>query len=511
MLSAPIPVLGAFAIALALRLPDHYEALLATWPSILPAFRLGQADLIFRFAAWTFGIGGGIMILAGLLGFIRRPFALSLLRKAYALYYAMALFGVWLVFRITGEWMSMGIELVERVKLDAVRLAELRWIAVWPYVVVLPVLVFLHVFAWRRRTMEVYGWEWAEAQAPGDRILESIRSEGRDPQYRRSWLSSVTLHAAAVFGPLLLALFGCVTPYRVPKGSGTPTVAMVAFVQPQEIEPRKYILREDSPISFYQPDLDDSEVLVQVDMMSRVTYEADPNARPGAMGEGGGTEGGWPDGMEDHLVRFIRLEYRGQGWNDGMDDFDRSDLNFLDEFRRLTGFNVARQTESHPMARLRRYPKGYAPPFVYMTGYGGSISTSARDREILREYLEGGGMLFADAGSPAWDRAFRSFMGQVFPGEPLRVIADDDPIFQIPYRFPNGAPPLWHHGGRRALGIRRGNRWAVFYPRGDVKDTWRTGHSGLPPHMARGGFQIGINVVYHAFTHYLAETARYRK
>jgi hypothetical protein len=102
-------------------------------------------------------------------------------------------------------------------------------------------------------------------------------------------------------------------------------------------------------------------------------------------------------------------------------------------------------------------------------------------------------------------------MRQVFPGEPMRAIADDDPIFLMPYVFPNGAPPLWHHGGNRAMGVKYQGRWVVFYHPGDVNDTWKTGHSGMDPALAQAAKELGINVVYYAFTHYLEMTRKYRK
>jgi hypothetical protein len=91
------------------------------------------------------------------------------------------------------------------------------------------------------------------------------------------------------------------------------------------------------------------------------------------------------------------------------------------------------------------------------------------------------------------------------------VIADDDPIFQIPFPFVNGAPPIWHHGGTRALGVKSRDRWIVFYHPGDINDAWKTGHSGLSPDMWKGSMEMGINIVYYAFTHYLEATQKYRK
>lgn len=344
----------------------------------------------------------------------------------------------------------------------------------------------------------------------GQAWLENIRTHGRHPAYRLSLWRSFGLHVFLILVlPWLLGLpRGCIAPYRIPKGSGEPEITMVKVVRVEK-KKKRYVLNPNSAIVFRIPDLDDSKVLQELEQSTRLTYVADPG-RVGALGTGGGEKGGWPEGMENALVRFIRLQYNGPGWDDGMDSVSRADRNFLDTFRQYTGFKTARQSESHPIADLKRYPAGMAPPFVYITGLG-AINVPAGDIKILRDYLAAGGMLFADAGSPQWHSHFRGLMAAVFPGEPLREIADDDPIFQFPFAFPNGAPPLWHHGGQRALGIRIKNRWAVFYHPGDLKDAWKTGHSGLAPHLAKGSIEMGVNVVYHAFTHYLEQTAKLRK
>src|SRR5262249_35428955 len=184
--------------------------------------------------------------------------------------------------------------------------------------------------------------------------------------------------------------------------------------------------------------------------------------------------------------------------------------NFLEEFHKETGFKVASAGESNSISQLHQYPKGMAPPFVFMTGSGG-INVSAGDVRGLRGYLLGGGLLFVNCGSPQFDGAFRAFMQQVLPGNPLVVIADDDPIFQMPYVFPNGAPPLWHHGGYHAMGVKVNDRWVVFYHPGDIVDAWKTGHEGLDPKLATEAYQVGINVIYYSFTHYLEMTRQYRK
>jgi hypothetical protein len=235
-----------------------------------------------------------------------------------------------------------------------------------------------------------------------------------------------------------------------------------------------------------------------------------PGNKAGGIGKGGIGPGGWPDGMKNSLIEFYRLEYNGPDWDDGMSAASGADANFLREFHEITGFRCATSGKSHPVRFLAKYNKGEAPPFVFLTGSGG-INMSGNDLKILREYLLEGGLLFADCGSPAWDRAFRNLLPALLPGKSLVEISDDDGIFQAPFVFPNGAPPLWHHGGNRTMGVRHNGRWIVFYHPGDVNDAWKTGHSGLSPEKAQGAFQVGVNVLYYAFTQYLEMTAKQRR
>jgi hypothetical protein len=283
-------------------------------------------------------------------------------------------------------------------------------------------------------------------------------------------------------------------------------------VKKKKEKKKRYILSAESWIVFQAPDLDDSQLLEEVEDDSRLTYVADPNAAHGkALGHGDDATPGWEEGFKDGIVRFIRLEHGGRHWDDGMDDVSRADINFLEQFRKMSGgMKTAFQSESHPVRLLKKYPKGQAPPFVYMTG-SGDIRLSNSDIEILREFLLNGSLLFADAGSGRFHGSFRALARRLFPGNELRVIADDDPIFQIPFSFPHGAPPLWHHGGRNALGVKVKNRWVIFYHPGDVNDAWKEGHSGMDPKLAKRSYQLGVNIVYYSFMRYFEETRKYRK
>ena len=312
--------------------------------------------------------------------------------------------------------------------------------------------------------------------------------------------------------PYILSLGGCVEAYKVPQGSGNPVVAMVKMVKPKKKKKKTLTLRPNSAIIFEQPDLDNTEVDQEMEEKTQVTYEASANAKAGKMGKGGGTKGGWPEGMEDYKIRFIRLEHNGAGWDDGMNQTN-ADINFLRAFAQATGFKkIANKGESHSIALLAKYPDDGFPPFVYLTGNAGMSRISSADAKILREYCLKGGMLIGDAGSVKFHQSFLHVMRQVFPDKPLLDIADDDMLYQLPYGFPDGAPAFWHHGGRRALGVKHDGRWCVFYHPGDMNDAWKSqGYTDVTPEMRDAAMNLGINLVYYSFNQWNDAVQKLRK
>lgn len=500
----------------ALQLPHGYLVWCSANSEIGRAFAAEGIDGLVRFTAGVAWLTATLLTVTAFVCLFRRTTTtLGVFRKVCLLSYATAWTYGAVMLRATQILVTRELS-VNGIAPTAYDIFIWRWNLFLPVIAVSLAMALLYVLAWRR--VAIHAWTGTPETEPatGDRFLENIRTHGRDPRFRKSIWSSLSLHLVVILVlPWLLTARGCVSKYLVPKGSGTPEVTMPKIVKVVKKKKKKrVIVNPQSAISFHIPDLDESPVAQEVDEESRVTYTADPtrvvSGKGGKMGAGGGKDGGWPDGMANSLVRFIRLKYNGVGWDDGMDAVARADINFLEAFRKLTGFRTASQSESHSIAALARYPKGFAPPFVFMTG-NGDIRVADSEVRILREYLMGGGMLFADCSSPRWNTSFRSLMLRVFPGESLLTISDDDVIFQLPYTFANGAPPLWHHGGMRALGIKYKGRWAVFYHPGDIHDAWRSDKGGLTPKMAEGAIEMGINIVYYSFSNYLELTRKYRK
>ncbi|MDG2219734.1 MAG: DUF4159 domain-containing protein [Rubripirellula sp.] len=456
-------------------------------------------DQAFSVCFLAFGIVGAICGVCGLLSLIRSAPTYHLLRAVLVLVYPTVVAYVVVV------WVA--VFLVVRAGVDFEGAAQDRatglifwWTVCWPALAVGLYAAWLHAMLRSRSVYAVFTHKVGPPM-PGDRLLEDVRTHGRDPRARRSLYASFGTHLLVlILIPWLLQVRGCVTPYRVPQGSGNPVVAMVKIVKPKKKKKKTLTLRPNSAILFDIPDLDDTVVDQIMEEKTQATYQASVNAKAGKMGQGGGTKGGWPEGMENYKIRFIRLDHGGTGWDDGMNQ-TAADVNFLRAFAQATGFKkIAAQGESHPITLLAKYPDDGFPPFVFLTGNRGIGRISSSDQKILRQYCLNGGMLIADAGSSEFDRSFRGFIRQVFPDKQLLDIADDDMLYQLPYGFPNGAPAFWHHGGRRAMGLKHEGRWIAFYHPGDMNDAWKSpGYSDVTPEMRDAAMHLGINLVYYAF------------
>jgi len=492
-------------------------------PSALAAFLARNADVTTLLAGkglleplwWClpiFGVVGAACGICGVLSLVRFKVTYHLLRTVLASVYPAVAGYVALVWMAVFSAVGADIE-IDGNSQDRATAIVFWWSLCWPALAIGVYTAWLHVML---RSRSVYASFTSKPGPPmrGDLILENWRTHGRDPRARRSFYSSIATHVIIlILIPYLLQIRGCVEAYRVPKGSGNPVVALVKMVKPKKKKKKKTLtLRPNSAILFEIPDLDDTAVDRQMDEQTQATYQANVTAKAGKMGKGGGTKGGWPGGMDNYKIRFIRLDHGGVGWDDGMNQTG-ADINFLRAFAQATGFKkIASKGESHSIALLAKYPDDGFPPFVFLTGNGNMGRVSTGDQKTLREYCLNGGLLIADAGSLTFDRSFRRFISLVFPDKPLLDIADDDMLYQLPFGFPNGAPAFWHHGGRRALGLKHEGRWIVFYHPGDMNDAWKSpGYSDVTPEMRDAAMHLGVNLVYYAFNQWDDAVSKLRK
>jgi len=202
-------------------------------------------------------------------------------------------------------------------------------------------------------------------------------------------------------------------------------------------------------------------------------------------------------------VRFIRLKYNGSfnSWNVNMGR--GFDYNLLLKFNEITDFKIAGNTEFIEIPRLARFRKGKAPPFVYMTGRGGITLTPIELRTLRNYCLVEGGMILADCAGGRFDRSFRSMCRRLFPDKQLIDVPDDDPLYNEPFKFPNGAPLLWERNKKRPQGIKHNGAWVVYYHPGNMGQAWKTGGPGANAALFDRACKLGVNIMYYTFTKYL--------
>ena len=493
---ASIAVLGAAAYN---WLPPALAAFLSSNAEIDILFSKNHTHSSLKLAFQLFGLLGILCAVSGAAGFFRNRITWQILRLPLFAVYLVVAYYLWATWQACFSIFENQLE-INAEKQDKATILKLWWSVTWPAIGMAAFAAWTHVMLRSRSVYAAFTREKGPAMA-GDRVLEDFRTHGRDPRHRRSLYYSTYTHLFILFLLPWLLTRSCedMEPYKVPKGSGNPVVAMVKMTKPKKKKKQTLSLRPNSAILYEIPDLDDSQVDQQMEEQTQATYAAN-NAKSGKMGKGGGKDGGWPEGMDKYKIRFIRLEHNGAGWDDGMDE-SNADINFLRAFAEATGFKkIANKGESHSIALLKKYPKDGFPPFVFLTGNGNMGNVSKDDKKILRDYCLNGGMLIADAGSVQFHNSFMPFIRDVFPDKPLIDIADDDMLYQVPYTFPDGAPPFWRLGGTRALGIKHEGRWIAFYHPGDMNGAWKSpGYTDVTPEMREAAMNLGVNLVYYSF------------
>lgn len=147
-------------------------------------------------------------------------------------------------------------------------------------------------------------------------------------------------------------------------------------------------------------------------------------------------------------------------------------------------------------------PELFLYPYIYMTGHGNVIFSSA-DAENLRTYLEAGGFLHIDD-NYGLDQFIRLEMKKVFPDLEFIEIPFDHPIYHQKFDFPNGLPKIHEHDGNpsQGLGLFLNGRLICFYSfESDLGNGWEDAviHND-PEAKRRAALQMGANILSYSFT-----------
>ncbi|HXE55001.1 MAG TPA: DUF4159 domain-containing protein [Tepidisphaeraceae bacterium] len=169
--------------------------------------------------------------------------------------------------------------------------------------------------------------------------------------------------------------------------------------------------------------------------------------------------GGEPDG----IVQVANLIYAGT----------KSSTCFSDHFLLQAEKDSAISTSRRFHAVKLSSDELFEFPLVIMTGEG-SFELPDAERQNLRKFIEGGGMLLASAScsSPEWDRSFRAEMATIFPDHALTPIPMSHPVFHTVYDVKELSGS---HGPVRPLeGITLGDRLGIIYSADGLNDTAHT-------------------------------------
>jgi hypothetical protein len=129
-------------------------------------------------------------------------------------------------------------------------------------------------------------------------------------------------------------------------------------------------------------------------------------------------------------------------------------------------------------------------PIVFFNGHE-SPQFSASAKQKLREYVEQGGSVFAEAccGRAEFDLGFRELIKEMFPEREheLRPLADDHPVWKAKNKLVPGSYAI--------SGVRHGARTSIFYSSKDVSCYWnQANHASSSPAVLKA-IRLGQNVV----------------
>jgi len=193
---------------------------------------------------------------------------------------------------------------------------------------------------------------------------------------------------------------------------------------------------------------------------------------------------------KDSCFPLARLKYGGGGdWYAGPSMLP----NLAKRLHADLGLNVC--PEEHVVELLAGNLYDY--PVLFMTGHG-RVEFSPEERQILREYLRRGGLLFADD-NYGLAESFRVEMQALFPQRPLRPIPASHPMFRSQYRFPNGLPKIHEHDGlpATAYGVEMDGRIVVLFTyQCDLGNGWEDvgTYPEDPAELHEQALRMGVNI-----------------
>jgi hypothetical protein len=214
-----------------------------------------------------------------------------------------------------------------------------------------------------------------------------------------------------------------------------------------------------------------------------------------------------PDSMERGKFAVAKLQHPG-----GCDAAPRALANLMEQ----AGHDLHLRVDAHPKLIAMQDPALYHYPVVFMHGRNPFRLTDG-ERRALREYVQRGGLLFADAicGSEGFAESFRREMGLIFPENSLVNIPPRDPIWTDKYggsdlamvmrRDPRPLRPgepaksVLRRVPPELKGVRFGDRYGVIFSEFDLSCALEK-HDSMEcrGYTREDAARIGLNVLRYA-------------
>jgi hypothetical protein len=190
-------------------------------------------------------------------------------------------------------------------------------------------------------------------------------------------------------------------------------------------------------------------------------------------------------GRSPVLVNKLRHAPRGD-WNNDTDDI-RNIVNTVSrDWKTLLTWQVVDPSVASVADLLQA-------PIVFFNGHK-APDLDAVARQNLRDYVEQGGFIFADAccSSPEFDQGFKKLMQVIFPEEgfKLRPLSEDHPVWRAKHLLTPDVYPLW--------GIEHGCRTVVIYSPKDLSCYWNQAEHSPTNTAVILATKIGQNVIDYA-------------
>ncbi len=149
-------------------------------------------------------------------------------------------------------------------------------------------------------------------------------------------------------------------------------------------------------------------------------------------------------------------------------------------------------------------PEIFEYAYVYMTGHGNVVFSSA-EAENIRNYLVAGGFLHIDD-NYGLDPYIRLEMKKVFPELEFVELPFDHPIYDQKFKFDKGLPKIHEHDKKPSQGfglIYEGKLVCYYSYESDLGNGWEDKRIHNDPEEVRQkALRMGANIISFALTQY---------